>query len=219
MFGTYILIKLVYPFRFMPDGIYLDGLELGPTKLGKVMHKIISHQKSYYDMFKWHKHYSFHNPLHSPDTNGVCQLCETLNNDDERVKLTVYENIVKWFNERRDWDVWNTRKRNLSEISDKEPKTRKSTRKHAVNKHIKSSDDNNSEKYESDSETVHKQAKNSYKDKRTEESERNKFIEILDDGDDDEGEIISIDENNLKINDFITVSKWGRQKSRGSLKI
>lgn len=211
----------------MPNGMYLDGLELGPKRLGKEMHKIISNTKSYYDMFKWHKHYSFHNPLHSSETNGVCELCAILNNDHERHKITVYKNIVKWFNDRKDWDVWNTRRIKVPELFFDRPKTRKATRKHSVKKYITSSDSdhNMSENDKSDSEdnmgendiinndgdTVHKQI--SYEDSTTtkkDNSDRDTIIALLDEEEDDashSGEIISIDENNLNINDFVTVSK------------
>lgn len=195
----------------MPEGMYLDGLELGPTKLGKEITKIISNREHYYGMFKWHNHYSFHNPLHNSDTNGVCQLCATINNDHERLKITVYKNIVKWFNDRKDWDVWNTRRINIPQFFYDQPNTRKSSWKHARNKHIISSysDSNMSENDKSDSDRYTQLRTGDIDKSKSDKSDRDRIITMLaddDDDEDDDSEIISLDENNLYINDFVTVS-------------
>lgn len=88
----------------MPDGVYLDALELGPAKLAKKIHNIINSRDSYYDMFKWHTYYSYYDPLAFPETNGVCELCAFLNSDQRRDERKMYKNIVKWFNDRKDWN-------------------------------------------------------------------------------------------------------------------
>lgn len=90
----------------MPDGIYLDALELGLTKLAKKMNDIMNFPPSYYDMFKWHNYYSYDDPQAFPETNGVCELCALLNNDQQREDKKIYKNIVKWFNDRKDWNFW-----------------------------------------------------------------------------------------------------------------
>lgn len=87
----------------MPDGIYLDALELGPTKLAKEMNNIINVRHSYYDMFKWHNYYSYYDPLAFPETSGICELCALLNNE-QQDKRKMHNNIVKWFNDRKDWN-------------------------------------------------------------------------------------------------------------------
>lgn len=83
----------------MPDGIYLNALELGPLKLAKKMFDIISDRATYESMFKWRKHYTYHDPLDSNDTNVFCAFCALLNNDQKRKEKKVYTNIVKWLNE------------------------------------------------------------------------------------------------------------------------
>lgn len=92
-------------FRFMPDGIYLDALELSPAELAQKINDILKDENSYYDMFKWHNHYRFIDPLDSPDTNSICTLCTLLNDKNKSNEIKVYDNIVKWFNERLDWQV------------------------------------------------------------------------------------------------------------------
>lgn len=88
----------------MPDGVYLNALELGPAKLAKEINNIINSRASYYDMFKWHTYYSYYDPLAFPETNGVCELCAFLNSDQRRDERKMYKNIVKWFNDRKDWN-------------------------------------------------------------------------------------------------------------------
>lgn len=182
------LVNVCSYFRFMPNGMYLNALELGPTKLGKEMHKIISNKESYYDMFKWHRYYSFHNPLRNPETNGVCELCAKLNDEYERDKLSAYSNIVKWFNDRKDWDIWKTRRDNGLDLFHNQTKRKKSNKKHAVHNLSANRDDDKN---------VHDNVKNGCHNKS--------IIDLLDDDADDDGEIIARDENNLYINDFVTV--------------
>lgn len=89
----------------MPDGIYLDALELGPAILARKIRDIIRNRKSYNDMFRWHSYYSYHNPLDHPDTSGICAFCALLNDKQQRKEITVYKNIIKWFNDRKDWNI------------------------------------------------------------------------------------------------------------------
>ncbi|XP_049885518.1 alpha-(1,3)-fucosyltransferase C-like [Pectinophora gossypiella] len=85
--------------RFMPDGIYLDALKLGPKKLAEVMHRsIIFPEKYYYNFFKWKKHYSYHLRHESPDTDDYCQFCAMLNNDTLMSTKSVYNHIDTWWN-------------------------------------------------------------------------------------------------------------------------
>lgn len=88
----------------MPQGIYLDALELGPVKLARKVCDIISMRQYYYNMFRWHNYYSYHNPLHDR-ANGVCAFCALLNDQQRREEEKVYKNIVKWFNDRKDWNI------------------------------------------------------------------------------------------------------------------
>lgn len=89
----------------MPDGIYLDALEMGPAKLAKTMNDIINDRRSYEDMFRWHGYYSYHDPSESPDTNTFCAFCAALNDKQRQNETKIYKNIVKWFNERKDWNT------------------------------------------------------------------------------------------------------------------
>lgn len=85
----------------MPDGIYLNALQLGPVRLAKRMFDIISDRKAYHSMYKWHKYYSYHDPFESPDSNGFCAFCALLNDEQKRKEKKVYKNIVKWLNENK----------------------------------------------------------------------------------------------------------------------
>lgn len=82
--------------------MYLDALELSPADLAQKINEILQDENAYFDMFKWHNHYRFIDPLDSPDTNSICTLCRLLNTKNKYV-TKVYDNIVKWFNERLDW--------------------------------------------------------------------------------------------------------------------
>lgn len=89
----------------MPDGIYLDALDLGPEKLAKTMNDIIKDPTAYQDMFRWHAYYTYHDPSEAPDTNTFCAFCAALNDNQRQNETKVYKNIVKWFNERKDWNA------------------------------------------------------------------------------------------------------------------
>lgn len=89
----------------MPDGIYLDAFELGPVDLASKINSLISDVNTYNNMFKWHGYYTYHDPRQSPDTNSICAFCDLLNNFKKKKPTTVYANIVKWFNERKDWNL------------------------------------------------------------------------------------------------------------------
>lgn len=89
----------------MPDGIYLNALELGPAKLALKINSLIQYQNYYYSMFKWHNYYVYFNPLEDPSASGICKLCALLNSKERRNEITVYKNIVKWFNDRKDWNT------------------------------------------------------------------------------------------------------------------
>lgn len=122
----------------MPDGIYLDALELGPRNLAKKMNDIIENRKVYYDMFKWHNYYSFHSPYDNPDTNGICKLCKLLNDEKQRAETKVYENIVKWFNDRKDWNLENE---DVSVLKESQKKQEQSEKEIKVNNNVQKVDE------------------------------------------------------------------------------
>lgn len=81
----------------MPHGIYLDALKLGVEKLAKEMNDIINDPPRYYDFFKWHNYYSFHDTADNDYRESVCSLCAFLNSDSRMYKRTVYKNIKFWW--------------------------------------------------------------------------------------------------------------------------
>ncbi|KAJ0177337.1 hypothetical protein K1T71_007346 [Dendrolimus kikuchii] len=84
--------------RFMPDGIYLNARELGPQKLAERMHEIINDKEQYYNFFRWHKYYSFHQTEEDPETDIYCKFCEKMNDIEYMRKSTVLEHVRKWWN-------------------------------------------------------------------------------------------------------------------------
>lgn len=89
----------------MPHGIYLNALEMDPGKLAQEMIKLVKNTKAYENMFRWHNYYTYHDPRDSPDTNTFCAFCAILNDKQRKNEVKVYKNIVKWFNERKDWNT------------------------------------------------------------------------------------------------------------------
>lgn len=87
-------------FRFLPYGIYLDALKLGVEGLAKEMNDIINSPRRYYDFFKWHDYYSFHDAGADDYRESVCAFCAFLNTDayTQRYKKSVYNNILGWWN-------------------------------------------------------------------------------------------------------------------------
>lgn len=82
----------------MPNGIYLNAIDLGPKKLANMMNEIIRNKTKFYDFFKWHNHYSFHDPSESNDTDVMCELCSFLNEKSRKNELHFYETITSWWN-------------------------------------------------------------------------------------------------------------------------
>lgn len=87
-------------FRFLPNGIYLNALELGVDGLAKEMYDIIKDSQRYYDFFKWHGYYTFHDTGADGYRESVCAFCALLNDKPKIYNKThVYKNITGW------WDV------------------------------------------------------------------------------------------------------------------
>lgn len=91
----------------MPRGIYLDARILGPKKLAQKMSELIRDKKKYYDYFKWHNHYVYHNTRHKPDTNEFCNLCVLINDFIRRTSRSAYQDLAKWWNENPNGEVTN----------------------------------------------------------------------------------------------------------------
>lgn len=88
----------------MPDGIYLNAKALGVEEVAEQMNDLIHNPPRYYDFFKWHSYYSFHDTDDDQYRNAVCGLCALLNNRTRRVQRTVYTNITEWWNSSV-WDL------------------------------------------------------------------------------------------------------------------
>lgn len=74
-----------YICRFLPDGIYLHGRLLGAEKLAKMMIETINDKQRYYEFFKWHAYYSFHDiDVDNQRHDGLCDLCALANNKTRR---------------------------------------------------------------------------------------------------------------------------------------
>lgn len=94
-------LNILVFFRFMPDGAYLDARELGPEKLAKVMFESILNKKQYYEFFKWHRYYSFHDAKENPETDWFCGLCAALNNM-PRERRSIIKKFTRWWNKPAD---------------------------------------------------------------------------------------------------------------------
>lgn len=70
------------------------------------MNDIISNKNKYYNFFKWHRHYSFHETSHDNYTNEICTLCAILNNMIKADDTSVYMDIYQWWNGSPDVAHW-----------------------------------------------------------------------------------------------------------------
>ncbi|KAJ0171789.1 hypothetical protein K1T71_012552 [Dendrolimus kikuchii] len=82
--------------RFMPDGIYLDAVKLGPKALAKEMAYLINMKEKYYDYFKWHNYYSYHEVEEVAETDPFCGLC-SLVNEQNLEETKILHDFRKWW--------------------------------------------------------------------------------------------------------------------------
>ncbi|XP_053607868.1 alpha-(1,3)-fucosyltransferase C-like [Plodia interpunctella] len=83
--------------RFMPDGIYINAMELRPKELAKKMDELIRDHKKYANYFKWQNHYSYHSRNESAETDDFCAFCKLLNDEEKFKKKSVIGNFRKWW--------------------------------------------------------------------------------------------------------------------------
>lgn len=88
----------------MPEGIYLDANVLSPYQMADRMHEIIKDKKKYYEFFKWHDHYSFHNTGENRYHEELCRLCALLNKT--RNQTSILDHLVEWWYEEH--PIWPT---------------------------------------------------------------------------------------------------------------
>lgn len=86
----------------MPDGAYLDARELGPNKLATLIFESILNKTQYYEFFKWHRYYKFHDPKESPETDWFCGLCAALTRMSSKRVRSVVAKFTDWWNKPAD---------------------------------------------------------------------------------------------------------------------
>lgn len=86
----------------MPEGSFLNARRFDPQELAKKMNEIIHDKTNYYDFFKWHRYYRFHNPEDSGYNDEICALCAMLNNVIQTNGTSIYSKISLWWNEHPD---------------------------------------------------------------------------------------------------------------------
>lgn len=82
----------------MPDGIYLNAKTQEVEEVAEQMNDIIHNPQKYYDLFKWHSYYSFHDTDDDQYRDAVCGFCALLNNRTLKAQRKVYTNITEWWN-------------------------------------------------------------------------------------------------------------------------
>lgn len=80
----------------MPHGIYLDAKALGVQELAKHMRDIINDKKRYYDLFKWHNHYTYLSADNAMDF-AICNFCAVLNDNDFEQQQKMYVDFLDWW--------------------------------------------------------------------------------------------------------------------------
>ncbi|KAJ8728288.1 hypothetical protein PYW08_016673 [Mythimna loreyi] len=87
--------------RFMPEGMYLNARTVPEKELVQKMVDIINNKEKYYDFFKWHNHYTYHNIDETPESDTYCNFCKKVNDPDFMNQITVRKDLVRW------WNGWN----------------------------------------------------------------------------------------------------------------
>lgn len=57
------------------------------------MNDTIYDKEKYYEFFKWHRYYTFHEPSDSPDSDEICAFCALLNDKSRIHTRSVYTRI------------------------------------------------------------------------------------------------------------------------------
>ncbi|CAB3224360.1 unnamed protein product [Arctia plantaginis] len=83
--------------RFMPDGIYLDATKLTVPELAKKMADIINNKEEYYNYFKWHNHYSYHDSTDFSESDPYCNFCSMVDDEQRFEEKSVYDDFCTWW--------------------------------------------------------------------------------------------------------------------------
>ncbi|XP_045505278.1 alpha-(1,3)-fucosyltransferase C-like [Colias croceus] len=78
--------------RFLPEGSYLDAINLGPKKLAETIFDIMGNKTRYYEFFRWRNHYVYRDADHL----NACRLCEMMNRNLE--EKSVWKYFRTWWN-------------------------------------------------------------------------------------------------------------------------
>lgn len=81
----------------MPDGAYIYVAKTNITDIVRQMVLSIKDENVYHDYFKWHNHYSYHDPEETADTDPYCSLCSFINNIDNNT-VSAVEHFYDWWN-------------------------------------------------------------------------------------------------------------------------
>ncbi|XP_075973592.1 alpha-(1,3)-fucosyltransferase C-like [Anticarsia gemmatalis] len=84
--------------KFMPDGIYLNVRGTTMADLAKKMSELIDDKEKYYEYFKWHKYYSYHEPKDSSLSDPYCEFCALVNNKKRFDTPSYIMNFIHWWN-------------------------------------------------------------------------------------------------------------------------
>lgn len=81
----------------MPKGIYLQAINYELEELANIMNDTIYNKNKYYEFFKWHRYYTYVDPLESGNTDEMCAFCAFLNDKKLKYTRSVYTNISKFW--------------------------------------------------------------------------------------------------------------------------
>lgn len=88
-------MTILFPFRFLPPGSYLDARKEGPDQLAAKMAHLISSPKLYGQFLSWSTRYTYNDATPVED---VCSVCAALNDETLVTTETTYWEFRKWWN-------------------------------------------------------------------------------------------------------------------------
>ncbi|XP_048482500.1 alpha-(1,3)-fucosyltransferase C-like [Plutella xylostella] len=84
--------------RFLPNGTYLNAMDLKPADIAAEMNRLIHNLTDYFDYFRWHNHYSYSNRGSHADSDPYCGLCTLLNDEQFVTRRHTIEDFTHWWN-------------------------------------------------------------------------------------------------------------------------
>ncbi|CAG9786048.1 unnamed protein product [Diatraea saccharalis] len=84
--------------RFMPNGIYLNAMELGVERLVAKMNNLINNPEIYAEYFRWKNHYEYRFTNEDDSAhNEYCGLCALMNDVAKMKEITVVKKFRQWW--------------------------------------------------------------------------------------------------------------------------